>query len=128
METIEFETKKKLEVVDITDEVIKFAAKSKIEEGHLIVYAPHATLAIVANENESGLLEDMKDLMESLIPEGKDYKHHDSNATAHLRTGLFGHTEVFIVAKGKILLGTWQRIIAIELDGPRHRKVILSLR
>jgi secondary thiamine-phosphate synthase enzyme len=128
MKTLEFKTEKKLEIVDITEEVKEYAESSGLEEGHLVVYAPHATLAIVANENESGLLEDLRDLMNDLIPEEKSYKHHDDNATAHLRTGLWGHSEVFIVHDGKLLLGTWQRIMAVELDGPRHRRVILSLK
>lgn len=131
MKVIEFQTSKKLEIVDITDKVEQFAAESKIKEGHLVIYALHATLAIIVNENEKRLLDDIHQTMTDLIPDDKHYAHnegHDDNATAHLRSIFLGHSQAFIIDKGRLVLGTWQKILAVELDGPRHRQVMLSIK
>jgi len=131
MKVIEFQTRKKLEIVDITDKVEQFVAESKIKEGHLVVSALHATLAIIVNENENRLLDDIRQTITNLISDNKHYAHNegqDNNATAHLRSILLGHSQTFIINEGRLVLGTWQRIMAVELDGPRQRKVVLSIR
>ncbi len=118
-------TNKRVEIVDITDLV----EKNLENEGNLaLIYSPHTTTAVIINEAESGLLEDILHLMEKLVPYGKGYSHDriDSNADAHLRASILGNSVVVPVENGKLMLGTWQRILFIEFDGPRTRRVIVK--
>ncbi len=123
MDVIEIETKKRVEVVDITEEVEK---RAKGEA--MIVYTPHTTAAITINEAEDGLIEDIIEFLNKLVPENGIYKHNriDSNADAHIKASLLGNSVIVPVNNGKILLGAWQRILFLEFDGPRRRKVIIK--
>ncbi|MDI9645390.1 MAG: secondary thiamine-phosphate synthase enzyme YjbQ [Archaeoglobales archaeon] len=123
MEVIEIETKKRVEVIDITEEVEKRARGDA-----MIVYTPHTTAAIIINEAEDGLMEDIIEILNKLAPENGKYKHNriDNNADAHLKASLLGNSVIVPVSNGKILLGTWQRILFLEFDGPRRRKVIIK--
>ena len=125
MNQIEINTSKRVEVVDIT---------SKVEElvegdGIAIIYTPHTTTALIINEAESGLIEDIINILQKLIPTGAGYKHDrvDDNADAHLRACILGNSLVIPVENGKLMLGTWQRILFVELDGPRRRRVYVKV-
>ncbi len=122
---IEIATKQRIEVVDITRDVENLVSGS----GLALVYTPHTTTAIIINEGESGLIEDILDLLSRLVPTGAGYKHDriDNNADAHLRAVLLGNSVVVPVENGKLMLGTWQRILFIELDGPRRRRVFVRV-
>jgi secondary thiamine-phosphate synthase enzyme len=91
----------------------------------VIVYTKHTTTAITVNENESGLKEDMLNILERVIPTGAGYEHDriDNNADAHLRAILIGNSITVPVSGGNLDLGTWQSILFVELDGPRKRKI-----
>jgi len=122
---IEVSTRERVEVIDITDDVEREVERSGVKEGIAVVYTYHTTTAIVINENESGLKEDIVSILSKLIPTGAGYMHDriDSNADAHLRSIILGNSVVVPVKNGKLDLGTWQRIMFIELDGPRRRRV-----
>ena len=126
---IEVRTKNRVEIIDITSRVQEEVEKSGVKDGIAVVYTKHTTTAIVINENESGLKDDMLDLIEKLVPQGAGYRHDsiDNNADAHLRALLLGNSVVIPVTNGRLDLGTWQRILFIELDGPRTRKVIVKV-
>ncbi len=126
---IEVRTKNRVEIIDITSRVQEEVGKSGVKDGIAVVYTKHTTTAIVINENESGLKDDMLDLIEKLVPQGAGYRHDsiDNNADAHLRALLLGNSVVIPVTNGRLDLGTWQRILFIELDGPRTRKVIVKV-
>jgi len=126
---IEIRTKSRVEIVDITSQVQEEVSKSGVNDGIAVVYTKHTTTAIVVNENESGLMKDLLDLMEKLVPQGAGYRHDsiDNNADAHLRALLLGNSAVIPVTDGRLDLGTWQRILFIELDGPRTRRVIVKV-
>ncbi|MFB3766057.1 MAG: secondary thiamine-phosphate synthase enzyme YjbQ [Methanotrichaceae archaeon] len=125
---IEIDTGKQAEVVDITSSVEKALAESKVQSGICLVYTLHTTTGITINEAEGGLIQDIMRLMAALVPEGSGYKHDrlDGNATAHLRAVLLGNSAVIPIEKGMLVLGTWQRILFIEQDGPRHRRVYVK--
>ncbi|WP_010478079.1 secondary thiamine-phosphate synthase enzyme YjbQ [Thermococcus zilligii] len=128
--TIEVPTGERFQIVDITDEVQRKIREGKMKHGIALVFTKHTTTGLMINEPEEGLLQDFKSKMKELIPEGKGYLHDriDSNAHSHLRAGLFLNSELVIpVDGGKLLLGTWQRILFVELDGPRHREVLVML-
>ena len=126
---IEVKTSKRVEIIDITDEVRKVIEKSDVKEGIAVVYTTHTTTAIIINENESRLKEDILNILEKLVPTKAGYKHDeiDNNADAHLRAILLGNSVVIPIENGRLCLGTWQRIMFIELDGPRSRRVLVRV-
>ncbi|NPA86498.1 MAG: YjbQ family protein [Candidatus Diapherotrites archaeon] len=121
-------TRKRVDVLDITESARLFVEEIGAEAGLLNVFVPHTTAGVILNEAEAGLLEDLKELLERLVPELHPYAHNkiDNNAHAHLRTILLGSSVVIPVEAGRLSLGTWQRILLIESDGPRSRHVILT--
>ena len=125
---IEIRTSKRVEVIDITSEVQKEVEKSGVKNGIAVVYTQHTTTAVIINENESGLKEDIVFVLDRLIPRGAGYMHDtiDNNADAHLRAIFLGNSVVVPITNRKLDLGTWQRIMFVELDGPRTRRVIVK--
>ena len=126
---IELNTRKEVEVIDMTSYVEKAVKESSIEQGICLIYALHTTTGIVVNEAEPGLIQDMAKLMASLVPQGAGYLHDrfDSNAHAHLQAMLLGNSVMIPVEGKRLILGTWQRILFVELDGPRQRRVCVKI-
>lgn len=126
---IEIETKRSIEVVDITSQVQKVIDENKLESGLCLVFTLHTTTGVAINEGESGLIHDILNLMSTLVPKGAGYMHDrsDGNAHAHLQAVLLGNSATIPVEKGKLILGTWQRILFLELDGPRRRRVYIKM-
>ncbi|WP_297521735.1 secondary thiamine-phosphate synthase enzyme YjbQ [Thermococcus sp.] len=126
---LRFSTEGEIDLVDITAEVERVVAESGVKNGHVLVFVPGATGAIVTIEHESGLLEDFRRALRELIPKGAGYLHDriDDNAHSHLRATLLGASECFLVVDGRLIRGTWQQIFFVELDvRPRHRRVIVQ--
>ena len=118
------------ELIDITEEVQGFVREQHVANGICLISAPHATAAIIANENERGLMRDLLAKIEDLFPQSGRYAHNaiDDNADAHLAASFLGHSRTFAVANGRLVQGTWQNIFLVELDGPRsHRQVNLQV-
>ena len=118
------------ELIDITDEVLEFVREQHLTNGICLISAPHATAAIIANENERGLVRDLLAKIEDLFPRSGRYAHNaiDDNADAHLAASFLGHARAFAIAQGRLVQGTWQNIFLVELDGPRsHREVHLQV-
>ena len=122
---MDIQTTRRIELLDITDRVRAAVKESGIKEGICVVSTRHTTASIIVNENERGLKTDILDMLEELVPENKNYAHNsiDNNADAHLRAVLLGMTETIPVEDGHLVLGTWQSIFFVELDGPRNRTV-----
>ena len=120
---------KRIEIIDITDNINKILAESQINEGTINIFAIHSTAGIVINENESRLIEDFKNSLEKIIPEKNNYGHDqiDNNADSHIRAFFLGSSETIPFLDKKLSLGTWQRVFFVELDGPRNRTFILTL-
>ena len=128
-EEIIFGTKRREQIVDITGDVRAIANRWGVQNGILLVFAPHATASIVLNEAEPGLERDILALFRLIAPEDGDYFHNrvDRNAHAHLRSVAFPPYVPIPVKNGKLLLGAWQRILFVENDGPRaQRRVIVQ--
>ena len=126
---MEIETANQSEIVDITSVVEQYVQESGIENGICLVSSLHTTTALIINEADDALLNDVLELMERIVPRGAGYGHDrgDGNAHAHLRAALLGSSVVIPVENGRLDLGTWQRVLFIELDGPRKRKISLRL-
>jgi secondary thiamine-phosphate synthase enzyme len=92
-----------------------------------MVSVPHATAAVLVNEHETGLLNDLLERIEALFPESGAYGHNaiDNNADAHVAAAFLGHTRSFPVCNGELVRGTWQNIFLVELDGPRSRREVI---
>lgn len=120
----------KCEMLDITGRVAEIVRQSKMAEGICSVYVTHATAAIVINENaDPNVCEDVLDALDKLIPEGV-WRHDrvDNNAAAHIKSAILGPGGTIPVREGRLVLGTWQAIMLVELDGPRDRRVVVTVR
>jgi len=118
------------QLIDLTAEVKRFVHEGGVREGVCIVSVPHATAALLVNEHESGLLNDLLTRIEALFPESGRYQHNaiDDNADAHVAAAFLGHTTSFPISDGELIRGTWQNLFLVELDGPRsHREVVFQV-
>lgn len=127
---MEFEvsTADRVEVVDVTNEVAD-AVPDAVEAGICTVFVPHTTVGVIVNENESRLRTDLVRQLNRIVPSGDGYEHDtiDDNADAHLRASLLGESVTVPILDGKLGLGTWQSILLVECDGPRTRRVSVTV-
>jgi len=109
-------TKRRREVVDITDEVLRAVRESGVKNGILVVQLPHATASLVLNEGEEGVKQDLLNKLEELIPSNGGYLHDriDDNAHAHLKSALVGSSRVLPIVDGHLVRGTWQNFLVIQ--------------
>lgn len=123
------ESNKRVEIIDITHDINDILNKGKIKDGIVNIFARHSTAGIVINENESGLVKDFQNIIESLIPENNNYLHDriDNNADSHIRSFFIGSSETIPIENGSLSLGTWQSVFFVELDGPRNRKFVITV-
>jgi len=129
-EYLTFHSKKHREYIHITPQVEGAVRKSGIAEGMVLVSAMHITAGIYVNDHESGLIEDIDEWLETLAPFRKDYRHHDTgedNGDSHLKAPLIHHQVIVPITKGRLDLGTWQRVFYAEFDGQRDKRVILKV-
>jgi secondary thiamine-phosphate synthase enzyme len=129
-EYLVFETRKRREMVHITDQVEQIVERSRVKDGLCFVSPMHITAAVYVNDHESGLIEDIGKWLEQLAPARPDYKHHqtgEDNGDAHLKSLLLHHETTLPVTNGKLDLGTWQRVFYAEFDGQRRKRVIVKV-
>ncbi|MSO46431.1 MAG: YjbQ family protein [Acidobacteria bacterium] len=125
-----FETKKRQEIVRITDQVADIVRTSGVAEGMVLVSAMHITAAVFVNDWEDGLIHDFQVWLEKLAPAGKDYRHHqtgEDNADAHLKRTLMGHQVMLPITKGTLDLGPWEQVFYGEFDGQRRKRVVVKV-
>jgi secondary thiamine-phosphate synthase enzyme len=128
-EYITFNTRKRYELIDMTDEVKRACTKSGIDDGFILVSAMHITASVFVNDHEPGLWSDIMAWLEDLAPRKPGYAHHqtgEDNADAHLKRSILGHQVMVPITKGKLDLGPWERIHYGEFDGQRAKRVILK--
>ena len=128
-EILELITSNRIEVTDITRNVDAAIAECGLKNGLVNIYSKHSTSALFINENEAGLVEDYVDLIEKLVPTGKNYRHDriDNNADSHLRSLIIGNNETIPFDNGSMNLGTWQSVFFLEMDGPRNRRITITI-
>jgi secondary thiamine-phosphate synthase enzyme len=136
-----FETHEPIQFLDITEHVAELARVTRLREGVATVFSRHTTAAVCIQEAEPLLLHDLRDFLERSAPANAHYRHNDfrvrtvhmhddesPNGHAHCLQLLLGTSQTVPVADGELLLGTWQRIFLVELDGPRAaREVIIQV-
>lgn len=127
-----FNTKKRQDIIDITDRVAEEVEASGIQEGMVLVSAMHITASVFVNGHESGLWHDiLKWLEETVAPWDPDrYRHNETgedNGAAHLRSLTIGHEVIVPITDGALDLGPWQRVFYGEWDGKRRKRVIVKV-
>jgi secondary thiamine-phosphate synthase enzyme len=127
MKTTTIRTRKKDEVVDITETVEASLREMNAGDGVCMVFAAHTTCAITTADLDPGTDLDLLDALRRLLPK-MSYRHpHDPSHTPdHILSSLIGPSVTVPYANGRLLLGTWQRIILVEVDGPRQRTVHIA--
>jgi secondary thiamine-phosphate synthase enzyme len=133
--TLTVETSTRVQLKNLTQEVIDFVGQTAIRDGLLQISSLHTTAGIILNEIQDALLGDVFSMFEQLIPRGVYYQHNDArlsdcerkNADAHLRAIVVGHSLSIPVENGKLILGQWQQVLFSEFDGPNQRKLHLQV-
>ncbi len=124
--TFVISTDRRRQITDITDQVAESLAGTDLADGLACISVPHCTCCVYVNENESGLVEDTLALLDSIGRGEWRHDRIDNNAAAHLCASLVGNSVTLPVRDGKLELGTWQRVMLAELDGPRSRRVTVT--
>ncbi len=136
---LRFDTGHSTEFVDITERLRDEVRRAGLKIGRVHLQSLHTTVGLAINENEPLLIRDFESLLERLAPSGAGYQHDDFarridialdepvNGHAHCRQILLTGFATLLVEKGELVLGRWQSVFAVELDGPRHRELALQL-
>jgi secondary thiamine-phosphate synthase enzyme len=120
------------EIVDITEMVAGMVEESGLSSGLAVVFVPGATGAVTTIEHEPGLVSDLQDALERIAPKNKKYAHNqrwgDGNGHSHIRAALVGPSLTVPFLDGRLMLGTWQQIVFLELDTrSRHRRIVVQM-
>jgi len=120
------------DVIDITNRVSEIVEESGKKEGLCVISCPGSTCAITTIEYESGAIEDLKRILEKLVPMSEEYQHckkwGDCNGYAHIRSALIKPFLTVPIENGRLLLGTWQQIVFLDFDNrPRQREIFVKI-
>jgi secondary thiamine-phosphate synthase enzyme len=127
MKELKITSKKRNEMIDLTDDLQNLATQEHISEGCAVVYIPHTTAGITINEGaDPSVQRDIITTLQHLIPENGNYKHSEGNSDAHIKASLIGSSVTILISQGRLVLGTWQHLFFYEGDGPRKRTVYVS--
>ncbi len=128
METITVESSTRNQFIDITDRVRDVIAKADIRDGLAVVFVPHTTAGVTINEAaDPSVVQDMVRKLGELVPPNDRYKHAEGNSDSHIKATLVGSSVTVFINNGAPNLGTWQGIFFCEFDGPRRRRVQVSV-
>jgi secondary thiamine-phosphate synthase enzyme len=125
---IKIKSQKNKEIVDITEKINEILKKQKIDSGLIFIFALHTTCAITTADLDPGTDLDYLDAINAMIPKLK-YRHpHDpSHVGDHIMSSIIGPSLILPFENKNLILGTWQRVILVELDGPRERKIFIKI-
>jgi secondary thiamine-phosphate synthase enzyme len=125
-------TKGESDIIDITEDIDKSIKKSNIKEGIICLFVPGSTGTLTTIEYEPGLKKDFPAALNRIAPKNIEYKHHetwhDDNGRSHVKASLMGPSLNLPITGGRLIHGTWQQIVFIELDTrPRDRRIIIKI-
>lgn len=124
-QTLTIETKESKEVIDITDKVSDVI--ERVDEGICLIFGLHTTCSVMLGEYEPGLDKDFLNMFEQLKPKGPFiHAHNPDHAPSHLFSSMVGEQVSVPIKKGSLVLGTWQRVMLVEFDGPRSRNIVIQ--
>jgi secondary thiamine-phosphate synthase enzyme len=124
---LQVQTRARSELQDITSQAQQAVASSGVLDGLCHAFVPHTTAGLTLNENwDPDVRGDLVRALAEMVPD-LHYRHGEGNSPAHLMSTLVGASETLLVSEGKLLLGSWQGLYFAEFDGPRRRRVLLSI-
>lgn len=128
MQTIEVATGSREELVDVTRQVDEAVRATGVTEGWALVYCPHTTAAVTVNESaDPDVPRDILAALADLCPRSRGWRHAEGNADAHAKAVLVGPSVTLPVQGGSLVLGTWQGVFFCEFDGPRRRRLTVTV-
>ncbi|RJP29694.1 MAG: YjbQ family protein [Candidatus Omnitrophota bacterium] len=131
-ETLSFKTRGNPDLINITADVAKCLGSKKFINGSIILFVIGSTAALTTFEYEPGMIKDIQEIFEKLVPSAKGYHHDqtwgDANGFSHIRSALVGPSLTIPFKDAELLLGTWQQIVLLEFDNrPRQRKIAVQI-
>ena len=128
MKQIQVRTMNRQEFQDITPQLQTLVRESGVREGVCYVFCPHTTAGLTLNENwDPAVRHDLGLALDAISPDRRDYRHGEGNSPAHVKSSLVGADKFVFIENGQLLLGQWQGVYLAEFDGPRQRKVWVSV-
>ena len=128
LKKIEVKTNRRVELLDISQQIKSLIEEENINKGIAVIYTPHTTAAITINEHaDPDVVTDIISETNKIVPFSDGYQHFEGNSAAHIKSSLFGPSETIIIEKGKLLLGRWQGLFFCEFDGPRNRELYVKI-
>ena len=130
MYKVRITSSKREEMIDITADVAKIVKNSDEKSGICVVFSQHTTCGVTVNENaDPDVQTDMLGFLKKRIPQYEpDFRHGEHNSDAHIKTSIIGSSATVPFEDKKLLLGRWQAIYLCEFDGPRERKIVVSIK
>ena len=126
---IEIQTRGHCDVKDVTPLVQQALAKSSLQEGQATVFVAGSTAGVTTVEFEPGLVKDLNEFFQKIIPEGPEYHHHatwgDDNGSSHVRAALLKPSLTIPFKNGRLLLGTWQQVVVVDFDTRERRRPVI---
>jgi secondary thiamine-phosphate synthase enzyme len=124
----EVRTARREELVDVTAHVAEAVSASGVSAGVAVISSPHTTAGVTINENaDPDVVRDLLHGLERIVPREGGWRHFEGNSDAHLKTSLVGASAMLPVAGGRLALGTWQAVYLAEFDGPRTRRLDVTV-
>jgi secondary thiamine-phosphate synthase enzyme len=128
MQTLTVKTDWRTQLLDVSAQVQRAVAATKIADGICYLYVPHTTAAIAINEcADPDVARDVEGALDRLIPAAGPYRHAEGNSDSHVKTVISGTSLNIFVQGGKLVLGRWQGVFFCEYDGPRERKLLMKV-
>ncbi|MCM8804196.1 MAG: secondary thiamine-phosphate synthase enzyme YjbQ [Candidatus Omnitrophica bacterium] len=128
MEKIDIQTRKRIDFIEITNQIEQIVKNKNIKSGLCFIFVPHTTCGLTINENaDPSVRKDIIEKLSQLIPENGNYSHTEGNADSHIKSSIIGHSLTVFIENNSLQLGTWQGIYLCEFDGPRTRQVWLKI-
>lgn len=121
-------TSRREEIIDITAEIQEVVTGSGTLNGVCHVFVPHTTCGLTVNEHaDPDVVSDLREALNKMVPLNGGYRHSEGNSPAHIKTSLVGTSQTILVTEGRLRLGTWQGVFLCEFDGPRKRKLWVTI-
>lgn len=128
MKSIWIKSKKRKEIIDITEIINKELAGQQIKDGVCLLFIKHTTAALTTADLDPGTDLDMLDAFEEIVPKlNYRHPHNPAHTPDHIMSSIIGASVIVPIYRKELQLGTWQRIVVVELDGPREREIVVKL-
>ncbi|MFN2270627.1 MAG: secondary thiamine-phosphate synthase enzyme YjbQ [Anaerolineae bacterium] len=129
---LDLHTQGQTDIQDITSQIANIVKESGLKAGTVTIFCPGSTGGLTTIEYESGVMVDLRQVLDEIVPPGRDYQHHrrwgDDNGSAHIRAALVGPSLTVPFVDGSLTLGTWQQIVFLDFDTrPRTRKLVVQV-